>query len=175
MRRIYDSDAVDRDDDDPFAPGEREEARPRAARTVPVERVTRALFPATVRARMLRVRIDAPTAVPAGEPVPFAVELHNPSPVPVSVETVSRLAWHWAVDGHREATHDPETPAAEPGRLLFDRGERKQFTRTWDGQFRVSHTEWEPAGVGTYTLSTAINVADPEAVGLTAETTVRLE
>lgn len=175
MRRIDDSDALDRDDDDPFAPAEREGTRPRAARSLPVERLTRLLLPAGLRARALRVRIDAPETITVGERVPFAVELHNPLPVPVSVETVSPVAWTWAVDGHREATHDPETPPADPGRLVFDRGERKRFTRRWDGQFRVSDTEWEPAGAGTYALSAAINVADPAAVGLRAETTVRVE
>lgn len=176
MRRIYESDALSRDDDDPFAPDEQESTRPQAARSLPVERLVRALTTAGLRQRGLQVRIDAPDEVPAGDgQVPFVVELHNPLPVPVSVETVSPLRWWWAVDGHREAAHEPEEPPREPRRLVFDRAERKRFTREWDGQFRVSETEWEPARRGEHTLSAAINVADPDAGGLTAETTVRLE
>jgi len=175
MRRIYESDALSRDDDDPFAPDEQDSTRPRAARSLPVERLVRALTTAGLRQRGLQVRIDAPAAVPVGERVPFVVELHNPLPVPVSVETVSPLRWWWAVDGHREATHEPEEPPREPRRLVFDRAERKRFTREWDGQFRVSETEWEPARRGEYTLSAAVNVAAPDAGGLVAETTVQLE
>ncbi|ERH12179.1 MAG: hypothetical protein J07HB67_01193 [halophilic archaeon J07HB67] len=175
MRRIYESDALTRDDDDPFAPDERETTRPRAARSLPVERLVRTLTTAGLRRRGIQIRLDAPDTAPVGERVPFVVELHNPLPVPVSVETVSPLRWWWAVDGHREAAHDPEEPPREPHRLVFDRAERKRFTRGWNGQFRVSETEWEPAGRGEHTLSAGINVDDPAAGGLTAETTVRLE
>jgi len=175
MRRIYESDALARDDDDPFAPDEQESTRPRAARSLPVERLVRTLTTAGLRQRALRVRIDAPDTVSVGDRVPFVIELHNPLPVPVSVETVSPLRWWWAVDGHREAAHEPAEPPRESRRLVFDRAERKRFSREWDGQFRVSETAWEPARRGEHTLSATINVADPAASGLTAETTVRLE
>lgn len=177
MRRIYESDALSRDDDDPFSPTEDDDrSEPRAARTLPVERITRALTTHSLRCRALGVAVHTPEGPFAvGDRVPFAVAFTNPLPVPLSVETVSPLRWTWAVDGHREAVHHPEEPPAEPRRFVFDRGERKQFSRGWDGHFRVSGAEWEPATAGEYTLSVAINVADPEAVGLTAETTVTLE
>lgn len=177
MRRIYESDALGRDDDDPFSPGEREErARPRAMRSVPAAKLSRWLTPKGLRHRAVSVRVSTPQpAYPVGERVPFLVEMHNALPFPVSLETRSPLLWSWSVDGHREAELAPEEPPEEPGRLSFERGERKRFRRSWNGLFRVSDREWEEAERGEYTLSAAINVDSPDRAGVTDSTTVRLE
>lgn len=177
MRRIYESDALGRDDDDPFSPGEREErAEPRAMRTVSAGTLSRWLTPKALRRRAVSVRISTPESTYAvGERVPFLVEMHNALPFPVSLETRSPLLWSWSVDGHREAVLSPEEPPQEAGRLSFGRGERKRFRRGWNGMFQVSDTEWEEATRGEYTLSAAINVDAPESAGVFDETTVRIE
>jgi hypothetical protein len=177
MRRIYESDALDRDDDDPFSPTERDErVRPTAVRSLPVERLSRALLPHRVRCRAVTVSVSTPRdSYERGEPVPFLVELHNTAPFPVSLRTRSPLLWSWYVDGHREAELSPEEPTDDGGRLTFTRGERKRFSRTWNGLYRVTPTEWEEPDRGEYTLSVAINVADSVRSAVTDTTTLRIE
>jgi hypothetical protein len=176
MRRIYQSDALDRDDDDPFQPGEREgEEKPRAARTLPVRTLSDALLPTRLRHRAISVDVSSPQDVyEAGETVPFTVTMKNAMPFPVSVPTASPLLWTWAVDGHREASHVPETPAQEPSALAFDRGEWKTFRRRWDGMFQVAEAEWTDAGPGEYTIRAGINVGSAPAKGVHDETTVEI-
>ena len=177
MRRIYESDALDRDDDDPFSPGEREDrARPTAMRSLPAERLSRYLLPHRLRCRAVDVSVSTPQdAYPRGEPVPFLVEMHNALPFPVSLRTRSPLLWSWSVDGHREADRTAEEPGGEERRLAFQRGERKRFRRRWNGLFRVSETEWEEPRRGEYTLSAAINVDGGARSAVTDATTVRIE
>jgi hypothetical protein len=177
VRRIYESTALDRDDDDPFSPGERDDrTRPRATRSLPVERLSRLLVPQRLRCRAVSVSVSTPRdSFARGEPVPFLVELHNTLPFPVSLKTRSPLLWSWSVDGHREAEHTAEEPPGDPGRLTFERGERKRFHRRWTGLFRVTPTEWEEPAPGEYTLSAAINVAAPPRAAVTDTTTVRIE
>lgn len=177
MRRIYESDALDRDDDDPFSPKERDErVRPSAMRSLPVERLSRLLVPQGLRCRAVSVSLSTPEeSFARGEPVPFLVELHNTLPFPVSLQTRSPLLWSWAVDGHREAEQTPEEPSGDAGRLTFTRGERKRFPRTWNGLFRVSPTEWVEPDRGEHTLSASINVDGPARAAVTDSTTIRLE
>ncbi|MFC7176969.1 hypothetical protein [Halosegnis marinus] len=177
MRRIYESNALDRDDDDPFAPNEREpRVRPTAMRSLPAERVSRLVVPHRLRCRAVRATVSTPADTFArGEQVPFFVEFRNTLPFPVSLRTRSPLLWSWAVDGHREADTTAEDPGGDAGRLTFARGERKRFHRTWSGLFRVTPTEWEEPAPGEYTLSAGINVADPFREAVTAATTVRIE
>ena len=108
--------------------------------------------------------------------MPFRVEMTNRLPVPLSIKTSSPILWTWSIDGYDDASHvslyDP--PAGE-SRFRFDRGERKQFDKSWSGMFRISESEWRPATPGEYTLRVAINVYDGRDDGLTDEAIVRIE
>jgi hypothetical protein len=175
MRRIYESGALHRDDEEPFAPGEREE-RPQAMRSVDGTAWSRRLLPRWVCLRALSVDVAAPDRVD-GPAVPFVVTASNALPVPVTVETQSPRLWEWRVDGMARASHAdtiPEEPE-EPRAVGFDRGETKRFRRRWDRTFRVSGAEWEPAPAGEYTIGAGLNVADAGENGLYGETTVLIE
>jgi hypothetical protein len=177
MRRIYESSALHRDDDEPHAPHEREtDAKPQAARSIHSAAWSRRLVPTRLRHYAVSVGIETPkTDFPPGEPVPFRVTMENAMPFPVTIETQSPLLWNWYVDGVEEAAHIPlQNPPDDPSGFTFDRGERKQFTRRWQQTFQVTDSEWEPAEPGEYTISAALNVPDANAKGLSAETTVRL-
>lgn len=177
MRRIYESAALRRDDDDPFAPGENDETeRPQAMRSVPGGLLSRMLVPGWLRDRAVSVTVETPRETfPAGASVPFRVTMKNALPVPIAIPTRSPLLWTWTVDGLPEASHVAvHDPPDERRYFRFDRGERKQFGRRWSGSFRVSDSEWEPADPGEYTLAVALDVDDAAARGLTDETTVRI-
>lgn len=175
MRRIYESPALGRDDDDPFAPGT-EDAEPRAMRSVNGGTLSRLLLPARLGDRALSVAVSTPQAeYPERGSIPFTVTMKNALPVPISVRTESPVLWTWTVDGAREASRVPvRDPPDEAGVFEFDRGERKQFRRRWDQLFRVSDSEWERADPGTYTIAAEINVGDPETRGLSGTTTVQI-
>jgi len=174
MRRIYESSALDRDDD-PFVPGEAD-AEPQAMRSVDGGALSRLLLPARVGDRALSVTVSTPrTEYTKGGSIPFTVTMKNALPVPVSVETESPVLWTWNVDGATEATRvTVRDPPEEAGVFEFDRGERKQFRRRWDQLFRVSDSEWERADPGTYTIGAEINVGNPEGRGLSDGTTVQI-
>lgn len=177
MRRIYESSAVRRDDDDAFAPNERDEVtRPQAARSVPSTAITNALLPQWARNRAISVDVSVPQPeFVAGDAVPFEVEMRNAMPFPIVIETDSKIEWTWNVDGHRDASHvSLHDPPDEPGSIRFDRGERKRVRKSWDGMFRISESEWEPAAAGEYTIGAGINVADSAGRGLYDDATVRL-
>ena len=176
MRRIYESDAVRRDDSH-FTPGEGGDGdTPQAMRSVPGTTLSRLFLPAWLRHRALSVAIETPQPVSGvGRSVPFQVTLRNALPVPVTIATESPLLWTWSVDGRREASDVPRAMPEERGSYTFGRGERKRFTRTWSGSFRVSEREWAPADPGEYTIAAALAVPDAAAKGLSAETTVRIE
>lgn len=176
MRRIYDSQALKRDDD-AFTPRERDDApEPAAMRSVPGESLSRLLVPTWLRYRALTVTVETPeSSYPAGTDVPVKVTLRNTFPFPISVRTRTPRLWTWHVDGAAEASRVPESLPDEERVYTFDRGERKQFLRRWTGLFKVSETEWEPADPGEYTLGAYIDVEDADGKGLAAETTVRIE
>lgn len=177
MRRIYESSALDRDDDVPFKPTERStSAEPQAARTVPARWLSRTLLPEWLCRRAISVRVSSPaTTYERSEPIPFTVELTNALPLPVVVSTRSPRPWYWHVDGARDASHVAETLPDDPGELAFDRGERKTFRRHWRQSFRISETEWEPASPGEYTIGASLDVEDPTGIGLSGKTTVKIE
>jgi hypothetical protein len=177
MRRIYESQAISRDDDDSFAPNERDdEVRPQAMRSVPGKRLSSLLVPDWLRYRALSVAVETPTEVFAvGETIPIRVTMRNALPIPVTLSTESPLLWTWHVDDVPEASHVERDMADERGAFTFDRGERKVFTRNWHQSFRVSEDEWEPAGPGEYTIGAALNVPDAAGKGVAAETTVRID
>ncbi|ELZ59961.1 MULTISPECIES: hypothetical protein [Halorubrum] len=177
MRRIYESNALHRDDEEAHAPSEKErQTKLQALRSVPSSTLSDLLIPRRFRHLPISVSVETDDdEYEVGEPVPFRVTLRNRLPVPISVPTVSPLLWEWTVDGNVEAAEVPiRDPPDEEGTLSFDRGERKEFRKRWDQLFRVSDSEWEPAGVGSYTIGAAINATDAEERGLTDETTVRI-
>ncbi|MBP1922302.1 hypothetical protein J2751_001310 [Halorubrum alkaliphilum] len=178
MRRIYESDAVERDRSDPFRPGDAEEGvEPQAARSITSSAWSKRLLPHWLRHRVVTVDVTAErTHVGPAESVPFTVTFTNRLPIPVSVEVRSPLLWTWSVDGHVEASrvpvHDPPDGTAY---LNLDRGERRRFRREWSGLFRISDREWDRADRGEHTLRVAVNVADPDGKGLADETTITVE
>lgn len=177
MRRIYESNALRRDDDDPHAPSERDgDAEPQAARSIHSAAWSRRLVPHRLRYYAISVDIETPKReFSPGATVPFRVSMKNSMPFPVTIETRSPLLWNWFVDGVPEAAHVPlQNPPDEAGGFTFGRSERKQFTRRWQQLFQISDAEWEPADPGEYTISAALNVPEAEQKGLAAETTVRL-
>jgi hypothetical protein len=176
MRRIYQSDAVHRDDDEPLAPNEREESGPQSFRSIDTRGLTRWIVPARLRHWSVSIDVSTPRSeFPAGATVPFAVTMKNAMPFPVTIATRSRLLWQWDVDGVPEASRVDlrDVPEGEAA-FEFDRGERKQFRRRWNGMFRLSGGEWEPATPGEYTIGAGINVADAAEKGLYDEATVRI-
>lgn len=175
MRRIYESDALDRDDDDPFRPNRRDgRSTPRAARSVPAGLLSSYLVPQRLRRWAISVDVSASRAVyQVGDPVSFTVTMKNSMPFPITIPTRSPLLWSWHVDGYREASHVAEAPPADPGEFTFDRGERKRFERTWPQLFHVSESRWEEAPPGEYTISAAIDVDGSG--GVEDSTTVRIE
>ncbi|WP_049922960.1 hypothetical protein [Halopiger djelfimassiliensis] len=176
MRRIYESDALRRDDE-PFTPHERESSvRPQLLRSVNSTGLSRLLVPSGLGQQAISIEITTPrTEYPAGVTIPFTVTMRNPMPVPITIPTNSPLLWTWSVDGATEATRvSLRDPPDEPGEFVFDRGERKRFGKRWDQRFRVSETEWVPAEPGTYTIAAELNVDAPAEAGLRGETTVRI-
>ncbi|MFC7077190.1 hypothetical protein [Haloarcula halophila] len=177
MRRIYESQAVSRDDEDAFTPNERDEGvQPQAMRSVPGRRLSGLLVPEWLCYRALSVAVETPKATfEVGEPVPIRVTMRNALPIPVTVATESPLLWTWHVDDVPEASHVERPIADDPGEFAFDRGERKTFTRNWHQSFRVSEDEWEPAGPGEHTIGAHLNVPEAAEKGVDAETTIRVE
>ncbi len=177
MRRLYESRALDRDDNDPFKPNERDErTKPRASRTLPVDALSKRLVPKRLRHRAVSLSVSVPKSVFAnGERVPITITMHNAAPFPITLETRSPIRWTWHVDGHPEASHVREAPDAEARDFRFDRGERKRFRRTWEQVFRVTETEWREATPGEYVIGASINVDRPGGRGVSDRTTVRIE
>ncbi|WP_418282144.1 hypothetical protein [Halorubrum sp. DTA98] len=177
MRRIYDSTALDRDDENPYQPNESDaRATPRAARTVPAAALSTALVPQWAVRRALSVDVSSPDRVyEVGSAIPFRVELRNALPIPVTVTTRSPILWTWDVDGHREASRVPGGLPDGTGSFTFDRGERKLFDRSWHGSFQVSASEWERATPGEYTIGAGLAVDAAADRGVYDQTTVRLE
>ncbi len=177
MRRIYESSALYRDDDEPHAPTESDSSdRPQAMRSVPGGLLSRIFVPLWLRYHAISVDISTPaSSFGLGESIPFRVTMKNAFPIPITLPTESPVLWQWHVDGLPEASRVQVTdPPDERRGFRFQRGERKTFTRRWDQRFRVSESEWEPASPGTYTIGAAINIADAKDSGLTDEVSIRV-
>ncbi len=177
MRRIYESDALHRDDAEAHAPNERKRrTKLQAMRSVPSSMLSDLFVPDRLRHRFVSVDVETPESEYAvGEPIPFLVTIRNHAPFPVSISTTSPLLWEWTVDGAVEGSRVPlRNPPDEPGAFAFDRGERKEFRKRWDQLFRVSDSDWISADPGRYTIGAAINTADADGRGLTAETAVEI-
>lgn len=176
MRRIYESDAVHRDDDDPHTPRERDDVSPRSFRSIDAAAWSRRLLPTALRNRAISVDVSTPeSAYPADTPVPFTVTMENALPIPVTVAVRSPIRWTWSVDGHVEASHvDRHDPPDQQTGFEFSRSERKRFRKRWDGMFQVTDVEWEAAGPGEYTIGAGLNVENADKRGLYDEVTVTL-
>lgn len=177
MRRIYESDALARDKDEPFAPGERSaDYEPQSFRSIDAARWTDRLLPQRFHRRAVSVAVAVPTTeFESGQNIPFRVTMKNRLPIPVTIRTNSPILWKWRVDGHEEASHVPlRDPPERNATFSFNRGERKQFRKQWSQLFRVSETEWEPADPGEYTIEAAVNVDDPGASNLSDAVSIRI-
>ncbi|WP_122090811.1 hypothetical protein [Halalkalicoccus subterraneus] len=176
MRRIYESDALRRDDGS-FTPSRRRSSTPlQAMRSVNATALSRRLIPDGLRNRSLSVEVSTPrTEFSSGEVIPFRVTMTNSMPFPLTVRTRSPIPWTWSVDGAPEAARIAlREPPDEPGEFRFGRGEHKRFEKRWQGLFRVSRSEWERAGPGEYAIGAGLNVEDAAGKGLYDETTVRI-
>lgn len=183
MRRIYESDAIHRDQSDPFTPktngAERAESRSTSASNSAIDwgNLSHAILPLGIRDRAIAVDIEANRDVyTGGESVHFRVVLRNRLPFPVTLRTQTPVLWSWAVDGLDRASRVTEfEPPDRAGVLSFARSETKVFTRTWPRRIRESAERWESVVPGRYTLSAWINVENARNRGLFAETSVRIE
>ncbi|ADJ15787.1 hypothetical protein [Halalkalicoccus jeotgali] len=175
MRRIYESDALQRDEGG-FTPSERRHTDPQAMRSVDGTALSRLLVPDWLRHRAISITVATPrTEYARGEAVPFRVTMRNTMPFPITLRTRSPRVWTWSVDGARDATRvSVRDPPAESGEFRFARGERKRFEKRWEQAFRVSKTEWERADPGEVTIGAGLNVEHATAKGLYDEVTVRL-
>lgn len=156
-RKIYDSDAVSRDDENPFVPGGGDAGRSRSLRW---DNVSHAFVPMALRYRAIDVTVETDRErYPAGDPVAIRVTFRNRVPFPIVLRTPTPVRWRWAVDGHENASavesHRPDTG---PERFTFDRSERKRFERRWDQSIEVVEGTWEPADPGEHTIEAWIDV-----------------
>lgn len=177
MRRIYESSALHRDDEEAHAPRERdEETRPQAMRSVPSGFLSRLVVPHWLRYRATSISVSTPDrAFAPTERIPFTVTIRNGLPIPITLTVDSPIPWTWSIDGHPEASHVPRTDVPDEQRgFHLERGERKQFHKRWSGSFKVGAREWEPAEPGEHTISVRLNVEDAAGKGLTDETTIEI-
>lgn len=177
MRRIYESDALSRDDDDSFSPKEQDDdTSPQAFRSINASVWSDYFVPHRLRCWVVSVGLStAKEEFEQDEHIPFRVTMKNRVPVPVSIKTSSKILWEWAVDGHSRAEHiSLRDIPQETSKFQLDRSETVRFTKTWDQMFRVTEREWEPASPGEYTLQVGINVVGENDYGLTDETRIRI-
>lgn len=175
MRRIYESRALEYDDEDPHAPKRRDDDEDPGPRTVDWSKASHALLPERVRRWAIAVDVETDRGVYAsGDTVSFRVTFRNRLPFPVSLRTTSPIPWTWSVDGLDEASHVAGLPE-ETGLFEFDRAERKVFTRTWPQRVRQDGRTWTPADRGDHTLGVRVVTSDAVGKGLAAETTFRIE
>lgn len=172
MRRIYDSDALSRDDDDPFSPAESDD---RSRRAIDWNAASHALLPIRLRDRAVTVALETNKDEYAlDEPVGWRATFRNRLPFPVRLVTESPELWRWSINGVTQASEVPGQVPDRRSAINFSRSERKVFERTWRPQIRISESEWEPIGPGEHTLRVELNVECPEDRGLVAEETFRI-
>jgi hypothetical protein len=161
MRRIYESDALSRDDEKSFTPGERDDdPKPQAFRSINASVWSDHFIPHRIRRWAVSVSLKTPKSTfDREEGIPFRFVVKNHLPMPVSLNTASPILWNWSVDGHNRATQVTirEIPE-EQSKFKLDRGETIRFQKTWDQMFRIDEREWEPAGPGEHTLRAGINL-----------------
>lgn len=172
MRRIYESRALRRDDDDPFVPNESDDED---YRSVNWRKASHAFLPTGLRARAIEVSVETDHEVYApDQPVNFFVEFRNRFPTPISIPTTSPVPWTWDVNGLEQASKVDDDVPERADLFEFSRGERKQFSRRWTQRVRESESEWSVADPGEYTLTVSIN-AKRDADRLRDSVTFRIE
>lgn len=175
MRDVHETDAVRRDEDDPFIPRDGRSGRRRSRSAFHWANVSHALMPTSLRDLAIGVTIETNKREYAlEEPVHFRVTLANRIPFPVALRTTSPVLWTWAVDGAEKASRLTEEAPDEPGLLRFSRSEHKTFERRWPQRIQDHEGRWVPVQRGEYELSTRINVEGAGGRGLTDRTTVRV-
>lgn len=177
MRRIYESEALSRDDEENFTPHEHTvKEEPQSFRSINSSAWSDRLLPHFVRCAAVSVRVAVPRReFEVGETVPFRVLMKNRLPVPVTIKTETPVLWSWLVDGYEDAARvSLRDPPAKTAKLQLDRGETLRFDKRWSQKFRVSEREWEPAGPGEYTLRARINVDTEREYNLADETTIEI-
>lgn len=173
MRRVYDSEALRRDDDDPFSPVEDDDSAGRSH--VNWGNVSHALVPQFLRPRAIAVDVQTDKErYEPGEPIRFGVTFYNRFPVPITVVTNTPKRWEWSIDGNPEGSLLPTEHPEDRAAFQFTRSERKRFRREWSGRVRVDEREWRAAEPGEHTLAVEID-AVTGAENLRAETTFRIE
>ena len=179
MRRIYESEALHRDDD-PHTPSRggsrRRPGGDRKPWAIDWSAASHALLPTRIRDRAIAVDVETDREVYGpDDPVGIRVRLRNRLPFPVTIRTPTRRRWDWTVGGERRAEGEGyEDAPAEPTLLSFRRAETKTFLRTWHQHFRTASDSWEPAGPGTYGVAAFVDVEEPERRGLYAETEIEI-
>ncbi|MFW5974117.1 MAG: hypothetical protein ACOCPZ_01895 [Natrialbaceae archaeon] len=157
MRRIYESSALSRDNDDPFSPRDDKDDENRSINPVAA---SHALLPKAIRRRAVDVSVTTDrTEYASGDPVAFRVTFRNRLPIPVSIPVSSPVPWHWAVDDRISARFTRPDEPDDGSLFTFGRSERKTFTRTWSQSWQVGERRWEPVETGGYEISVAVNTA----------------
>jgi hypothetical protein len=171
MRRIYESDALAADDEDPFKPNRGEDRD--EARSIRWSNASHALLPMSIRRRAIVASVETDREVYGqGDVVRFRVGFENRFPIPVALRTTSPVRWSWSIDGVEQASRVDDEPPSDPALFRFDRSERKRFHRRWRQRFRESDDEWSTAPRGDYVLRVWV-AGEREHVA--AETTFRIE
>ncbi|WP_178918139.1 hypothetical protein [Natronomonas gomsonensis] len=174
MRRIYESRALEYDDEDPYAP-KRTSDDERSRKPIDWASASHAFVPMRLRPRAVGVSVETDRQrYETDEPVRFRVSFRNRVPFPIALRTDSPVRWTWSIDGVDEASRVTNHPT-EDSLFRFSRSETKTFKRSWSQRFRESAQRWEPAGPGEYSLAVRVNVPDADDKGLTAETTFTIE
>lgn len=173
MRRVYDSEALRRDDDDPFSPVEDDDEASR--NHVNWTNLSHALVPQAVRSRAIAVDVQTDKdRYEPGETVHFGVTFANRFPLPITIVTETPKPWEWFIDGNPDGSEVPADHPEERSTFHFSRSERKRFRRSWSGRVRVDDHEWREAARGEHTLSVEIGAVDG-AEKLRAETLFLIE
>ncbi|MFP8954455.1 hypothetical protein ACLI4Z_16025 [Natrialbaceae archaeon A-arb3/5] len=173
MRRIDDSRALERDEDDPFVPSNRDGGS--ESRTIDWTAFSHAFVPTALRARAIAVDVSTDRKrYDIGEPVQIRIEFRNRLPFPIRLRTDSPNVWTWAVDDVPAASTLSRDVPDRPSTFSFARRERKRFTRQWPQRIRVSEDEWEAVGSGTYTISARIARTDADDRALRDRATIEI-
>lgn len=175
MRRIYESQALKYDEEDPHAPKRKDGDDDPGPRSIDWSAASHALLPRKLRQWAIGIDVETDQDVYAvDEPVHFEVRMVNRIPFPVALKTASPVRWVWSIDGLDEASHLTSYPE-EADLLEFDRSERKVFRRNWSQRIRSTPSEWESPERGDHTLGIRVNVPGAQRKGLAAETSFRIE
>lgn len=172
-KRVDDSDALERDAGDPFAPATSDDRN--ARRSIDWDAFSHAFMPVALRARAIDVSIATDRDVyERGEAVAIGIEFRNRLPFPVRLRTDSPELWTWRVDGATAASRLERDVPDRPDAFSFARGERKRFEREWPQRIRIAADEWEPVDPGRYTLEARLSRPDADDRGLVDRTEIEI-